>query len=404
MQASSSSNARPKHDDPVSGLRTLQGLVSALSFTVLLTGSNATTPLLPVYRSLLGFSPLVMALTLACYMGVTIVFLTMLSRPAMLRWSPALLQVSLIASISADLSMAVGSEPMTLIGRALTGVGVGLGTGPAAALVVDAFGARGRSVSSTGNLLGAVVGTALSQLAVFTLGGSLAIGTVFHVHAVVCSVLLMCMLFLFRRMRDYNSAAFRGFCGTTLEIRATLIANAVQLTNGSIAWIALSASITFLPSCFEEYGMGLVSSLGIVVLLSCCAACQIGCKQLATITPMLNGFDALLTGLILTLVGLFADLQSVSLVGLACIGAGIGISYRMALVVLTNAASATTHGVLSSAYAAITYGAAAVAVTIGGVAGNAFGLHNVVVCILILLVLSCIVAYNRATAVSAPNA
>lgn len=384
---------------PSPRLKTLQGAIAALSFSVLLAGSNANTPLLPLYRSLMGFSPLTMSLTFVFYVASLILFLAALSRPSILRWSPALLAASLVASVLSDLCMANGSEATTLFGRALTGIAVGLGTGPAAALVVDAFGIRGRSVSATGNLVGAVFGTALSQLAVFLLDGRLAIAAVFHAHALICAVLFLILVAIFRSMRDANRRAFGSVDGKAPKVYASLRKHILPLLSGSVAWIAISVAITFLPSVFRESGMPVVSSAGMIVLLICCAACQLGSQQVARLAPWINGMEAMAAGVALIVFGVLSGSQSAGLLGFAVTGAGIGISYRMALVMLTKGASPNIHGVLSSTYAAITYAAAAILVTVVGLVGNRLGLEQVVIGSLVLLALSA-----AALATGAPRA
>jgi MFS family permease len=368
-------------------MKSFQGAVAALSFSILLAGSNATTPLLPVYRSLMGFSPLTMSWTFVCYVGALIVFLVLLSRPSVLRWSPALLLAGLLAAIASDLCMAIGTEATILLGRVLTGVGVGLGTGPAAALVVDAFGARGRSVSATGNLVGAVIGTVLSQLAVSLLDGRVAIGWVFHVHAMASFVLLVVLLAIFRSMRHENRKALGAIDVMAPRVYRTLLANWLPLCVGSLAWILISVALTFLSSFFRESGMLIVGSSGMIVMLVCCAACQLGARQVARLAPMATGVEAMLIGLLLVVAAVFTGLSGLSLLGLAFVGAGIGISYRMALVMLTRGAPPNIHGVLSSTYAAITYAIAAISVIVLGMLGNVFGLHNVVLAALALMAL-----------------
>lgn len=385
---------------PRHGLKTFQGAVAALSFSILLAGSNATTPLLPIYRSLMGFSPLTMSLTFVCYVGALIVFLVLLSRPSVLRWSPVLLLAGLLAAIASDLCMAIGTEGTILFGRVLTGVGAGLGTGPAAALVVAAFGARGRSVSATGNLVGAVIGTVLSQVAVSLLDGRAAIAWVFHVHAIACFLLFVILLAILRSMRHENRRVLGGIDVTTPKVYKTLRVNWLPLCVGSLAWILISVALTFLSSFFRESGMLIASSSGMIVMLVCCAACQLGAQQIARLVPMATGVEAMFIGLCLVVAGALIGVSDVSLAGLAFVGAGIGISYRMALVMLTRGAPPNIHGVLSSTYAAITYAIAAISVILLGMLGNIFGLHNVVVAALALMAVLSAVLFRSSPRVS----
>jgi hypothetical protein len=64
----------------------------------------------------------------------------------------------------------------------------------------------------------------------------------------------------------------------------------------------------------------------------------------------------LLIGLILVIASALFGLQWLGLVGFGLAGAGIGISYRIALVVLAKGTLLAIRGVLSSSYAAISWG------------------------------------------------
>ncbi len=370
-------------------LAIFQGVIAALTFSLLLAGTNATTPLLPVYRQLLGFTPVTMSLTFVCYVSVQVVFLAILSRPSVVRWSPVLLCLAVLAAILSDLSLARGSEESILFGRALAGVAVGLGTGPAAALVVAAFGASGRSLSATGNLVGAVVGTVFSQLSVALLEQRVAISWTFEAHASVCMLILLTLLITFAMMRKANRKAFGDVSLKAGKVRTALAANLFPIFIGSLAWIAISLAITFFPSFLEERGMQGVKAAGMIVLLICCAASQLGSKRIARSAPFLSGVDAMALGLLLILGSALARSEIIGIAGFGVLGAGIGIAYRLALVILTKGASPKDHGALSSTYAAITYAVAAATVILVGAAGNIFGLVNVVLAVLIILVISC---------------
>jgi hypothetical protein len=370
-------------------LSIFQGVIAALTFSLLLAGTNATTPLLPVYRQLLGFTPVTMSLTFVCYVGVQVVFLAILSRPSVVRWSPVLLCVAVLAAILSDLSLSMGSEGSILFGRALAGVAVGLGTGPAAALVVAAFGASGRSLSATGNLVGAVVGTVFSQLSVAFLQQRVAISWTFEAHASVCLMILLVLVVTFTMMRSANRKAFGDVTLKAGEVRTALAANLFPIFIGSLAWIAISLALTFFPSFLDERGMQGVKAAGMIVLLICCAASQLCSKRIAKIAPFLSGVDAMALGLLLILCGALVRSEVVGIAGFGILGVGIGIAYRLALVILTKGASPRDHGALSSSYAAITYAVAAATVILVGAAGNMFGLVNVVLAVLLILVVTC---------------
>jgi hypothetical protein len=381
-------------------LAIFQGIISALAFSLLLAGTNATTPLLPVYRQLLGFTPVTLSLTFVCYVGVQVVFLAVLSRPSVVRWSPVLLCCAILAAILSDLSMASASEESILFGRALAGVAVGLGTGPAAALVVAAFGAGGRSLSATGNLVGAVVGTVFSQLSVVLLEHRVAVSWTFEAHATACLLLFVALLVTFGLMRTANRSTFGRISLETGKVRTAFAANLFPVFIGSLAWIAISLAITFFPSFFEERGMSDVKASGMIVLLICCAASQVGSKRIGRIAPALSGVDGMALGLLLIVGGAVTGSEIVAIAGFGAFGVGIGIAYRLALVILTKGASPRDHGALSSTYAAITYAVAACTVIAVGAVGNIFGLVSVVTAVLVVLLLICCALLRKAPRLS----
>ncbi|GAA0998645.1 hypothetical protein GCM10009555_098340 [Acrocarpospora macrocephala] len=182
---------------------TAQAALVAASFAMLLAGSNAVYPLLPVYRDMLGLEPFVLSLTFTLYVVVLVVALFALARPRFTRHAAPLLLTSLSMMIVSDLLMAHTEEAFILIGRALGGIAGGLGTGAASALVVAAIGARGRAVTATGNTAGGVLGFAGSQLVVAFLAEG-APQAVFLSHAAVVGALLIATCVVLWKCRETN--------------------------------------------------------------------------------------------------------------------------------------------------------------------------------------------------------
>ena len=212
------------------GLAAAQAGVVATSFSMLLAGSNATYPLLPVYRDTLGLDPLVISLTFTLYVGFLVPVLFLLARPRFTRRAPILLLLSLATMIPSDLFMAHAQEHLILIGRVLGGIAGGLGTGAASALVVAAIGARGRAVTATGNTIGGIVGVSGAQITVLVLTAN-APQAVFIGHAVLTSALLLaaavvgCDRFIWPRQDGYfrphfmtRRAPVAVICGPTFNV------------------------------------------------------------------------------------------------------------------------------------------------------------------------------------------
>lgn len=358
-------------------LRVAQGVSVAAAFSLLLAGTNAITPVLPLYREFHGFTPLTMSLTFICYVAVLTLVLLLMSRPALVRWSPWCLCGALALAVCADVLVSSASEPGVLAGRAVAGAAGGLGTGAAAALVVAALGSRGSSLSATGNLIGAVIGTAFGQICVAALGAD-AVHWTFILHGAACLAVAAALATILVRRRRQNrtalSAVVTGGRSSLSALRHHMMPTAV----GCLAWISLSCVVVFLPSFFGELGMDTVKAVGVIALLVFSAAGQILSPYLARRVPWVSGVAALAVGVGAVLAGAAAHLSYISLAGFAVLGAGLGIAYRLGLVMLTRGAAPANHGALSSAYAAVTYAVAALVVLAAGAAGNALGVQTVV--------------------------
>lgn len=364
-------------------LRRSQGFAAAGAFSLLLAGTNMTTPLLPLYNSDLGFTPLLMSLTFVCYVSVLIWVLMMFSRPSVAKYAPHLICTSLVVAAMSDCLLSQANETGILLGRGVAGVAGGVGTGAAAALVVTALGAKGRSISATGNLVGAVVGTVFAQACVMVLSAD-AMRVTFIVHGVACVVALVVLLPILYRRREINR-----FYLQQVRAETTTVAKAiprVPLAVGCVAWIAISIAIVSLPTLFSIIGLDSAKIGGVIALLSACALGQLCSPWLAKHVPWLSGVVTMAMGAGLLLVGAGIHSSAIVLLGLAALGGGAGVSYRIGLLVITKGCSPSLQSSRSSIYAAITYGAAALVILLAGFAGNIFGISYVVTALFSVLV------------------
>jgi predicted MFS family arabinose efflux permease len=145
---------------------------------------------------------------------------------------------------------------------------------------------------------------------------------------------------------------------------------------GCVSWVAVSSSIVFLPSFFDDRDLGVVRAVGTIVLLSSSALAQIFSPKLTRVFPGLSGAGLLAAGIALELVGSLTGSTALAIVGFALAGAGLGVAYRLGLLKLTRGASPAQQGALSSLYAAITYAVAAAAVLGAGALGSTIGLES----------------------------
>ncbi|OJY35215.1 MAG: hypothetical protein BGP11_00685 [Rhodobacterales bacterium 65-51] len=369
----------------------LQALLGGGAFILLLAGTNTPTPLLPVYREVLGFSPLTMTLTYISYVGALVAVLFVAASPAIASRAPLMLVLSLGLACAADLLLGTGQAPGILAGRALQGLSGGLGTGAAAAVVVAAIGAGGRALSATGNLAGAILGTSASEL-VLQLTGTRAITLSFHIHALACIALSLPLALLLMRRRALNQQSIHTGTANLDPVSPILRANWRPLLTGCLTWSALSSAIVFLPSYFADHGMPLVQALGIPLLLLASLIVQLASPRMARLWPQLSGLLSIALGLAAILIAAATGQDLPGLAGFVLIGAGAGGAYRLSLILLTQGTGAATQGRLASLYAAITYGVTASVVLLAGAVAQRAGLVPVTTLLLAVTLLGCLAA------------
>ncbi|GAA4429285.1 hypothetical protein GCM10023169_31430 [Georgenia halophila] len=339
---------------------------------MLLAGSNAVNPLLPIYREQLGLDPLVLSLTFVLYVAVLVCALFFLARPGRAHHATPFLLASLALLIASDLLLAHAQEWSILAGRVCAGLSGGLGTGAASALVVAAIGAKGRAVTATGNFVGGVLGAGASQLVV-SLIGEAAPQAVFLGHAAIVAALLLAAIVVLRARRDANHADLTEAPGTPAPAR--IDRRAVRMfATGTIAWTATSVAVVFGATVFADLGQPLVQAIGPTLLLGTSASAQLASPAITRIAPWISGALAMGLGIAGMLSGAWLALDALAIAGFAVLGAGVGVSFRAGLIALARGASPSRQGSLASLYAAVTYTVSAATVLTVGWAGNTTGL------------------------------
>ena len=367
----------------------MQGVLIAATFALLLAGSNLTSPLMPLYRNALHLTPLLLTITFVTYVAPLVLGLLVLTRPALIRWAPILLCAALVTCAVADLCLGSVSRAGIFAGRALTGIGGALGTGSASALVVAALGARGRAISATGNLIGAVFGTGLSQLCVSLIGNH-AMRLTPSAHALICLLMLIPVVavLLLRRADNAQMLHVRSNPVPMSQVFAHLALHKLPVGVGCLSWATLSLTVVWVPTYFHVVHMPLVQSCGLIIFLIASAGGQLASPLLTRLVPRFSGMLLIAAGVLATFGASEIRWPVLAILGLCALGVGTGVSYRLALVVLTRGTRPVVQGSLASLYSAITYGFAAVSVLLSGVIGNALGLVGAVILIFCLCAVS----------------
>lgn len=146
-------------------------LVGGAVIAVLFMGSTLLTPLYEIYRETYRFSHVVLVLLYAVYVVGNLVALLLLGRLAdQIGRKPVMLAGLALSAASALVFLLATALPWLFVGRAVSGLAVGVGAGAATASIVEftpeASRARAASVMTAFNFLGLTLGPVLAGLLV----------------------------------------------------------------------------------------------------------------------------------------------------------------------------------------------------------------------------------------------
>ncbi|MGY4494527.1 MFS transporter [Pseudomonas sp. TE3610] len=321
----------------------VEGLLAAISFSALLAGTNAINPMLPLYQRVLHFTPLHLSLTFVCYVSALIGTLLLCSRPSITRRALFTLSMALVLAAMSDYLLSAANLGHILLGRLLVGIACGVGTGSATTLVVSALGAKGRTISTTGNLIGAVAGTALGQACALYWGDA-SMHVTFVIHGTTCLCLFLALSAMFRRKAKAPASHPVAHPAPKSALGPVLRKHRATLIKGALSWVLISLSIVTLPSLYAAEHMPYASSLGVIVLLVACAASQLSSPWLPHHLKDSLGPAASALGAVLSLTSSWTGISCLALAG----------------------------------FTALTYACAAAAVLLAGLIGTSVGLATTV--------------------------
>ena len=392
------------------------GALVVTAFCLVIAGPNLPTALLPAYRATFGMTPFGLSLLFSTYLVLLVPVLVLCTRPALRARAGTLLPLGLAMAIAADLLMAGSSSvAMLVVGRALSGVSVAVATGAAAALMVSLVGERGRGSVATGNIAGALLGTA-AAVALAQLGDG---PVIYSVHAgITAAVLIALVAALVIRRSDRPAAADPAVVAAVdaavagagpdtgagagnpsvtpprVPRRHVVLGTAV----GAVGWAIPGLVTGLVPALLRDFtgpAAVVVATVPALLLLGTAWGLQVLARR--PLLRWLVGYELTVgtalaaVGLILLTVGAF--IASVPVVYLACIVAagGPALGYRGGMVLLTRGLDPARQGATTSRYAASSYGFAAVVVVGAGALGAIGGMVTAVAVGAGLLALAAIV-------------
>jgi hypothetical protein len=350
-----------------------RGLAPAVAgaYVLIIASPNLPNPILPLYADLHGLRAADVAGIFSSYLVALVVLLGVTARPQLQRRPRLILPLALAIAVTADPVMASGTVPALYAGRILSAVAVGLGTGAAAALMVAAAGERGRTISATGNLLGALTGTLIMAGAAELLPLPTVTGYVLHAAAGVTVLAVLIAVLRGLRLKPFPTAVLDG---GGPKLSAVLRTQWRAFLLGVLAWSAGGIVLVLAPAALRGFTGSpsiLAGSLAILVFFAASSAGQftlahVRHAQAATLAAMVLGLLLIVSGLAVPAVPLVLS-------GAAITGFGQGAAYRVGLAAVTLRLSPARQGAVSSTYAGVAYGVSAPVVLGCGVLANALG-------------------------------
>jgi MFS family permease len=318
-------------------------------------GSTLLTPLYPLYRREFGFSEVTLTLVYAAYVVGNLVALFFLGRVSdqMGRRRTGLPAIAL-GGLATLIFLGAPATPWLFIGRALSGLAIGVSAAAATAWAVELLRdqARASALATSANMLGVAIGPLIAGLLAQLAPAPLR--TSFVVYLLLLAFVTWRVAALPETVRQplprWRDASFRPRVGVPREVRAAFIAPALA----GFATFALGGYYAVLVPGLLAEGLGLASPVisgAIVAALYGISAAVIA------ITRSLRARAALRGGVILLLPSaallLLAQMtQSIAaLLGATLFGGvALALGYRGTLQAINASAPATQRAEVVASY------------------------------------------------------
>jgi hypothetical protein len=359
------------------------GIVGSAIFVLLIAGPNVPNPMLPVYVHSFALTPLAQSAMFSSYIGAMVAVLTVLSAGFPPKAAVRLLAASAALMVAADIAMLLVGHGVSwmLLGRVLSGLSVGMGTGPAAAIVLMALGERGRTVVASGSVAGSLLGNlGAGVVATYVPDPTM---VAYLAHGLITLIALFGLLKLWR---PNSASTISGEIGTAAQKPTSQSAQKPSYRArhrvagyllGGLAWTAAGAVLALLPTAVR--GVDPNATLLVAIAPACMLLAFGSVAQLVTARAILrlrawHVLIPLLVGTALAALSLEARSYPGLLVACTVIGLGQGPGYTLGLATVTHGRPPHLQGKATSRYAAAAYGVCAAAVVAIGAAASAWGL------------------------------
>lgn len=333
-------------------------LVVAYAFTVVMLGGTIPTPLYPIYQHRIGFSALVVTLVFAAYAAGTLAALLVFGRLSdQVGRRPVILAALGVAVTSTAVFVLDQSLTGLFVGRALSGLSVGLCTGAATAGLAELHPgsdrARGALVASTVQMAGLGLGPLLSGL----------LSQYGPAPTTVPYLALLGLLLpagLIALVPETVSAVGRPHLGVQrlavpAQIRAPFAA-AAAAGFASFAFLGLLTSLVgrFLATSLHNTSYSLAGVLVFALFLAVVVAQLLGARW-SSRKALLAGLGLLPAGLLLFVLALPTGSLALFVAGIILGGLGVGLDFRAALALVSHLAPEGKRSEVVSAFFVAAY-------------------------------------------------
>jgi MFS family permease len=350
----------------------LKGII----LTSFLAASSVPSPLYALYRTMWGFSPLMLTVIFASYAIAMLLALMVFGALSDYRGRREVVLASLVLEIAAVfLFWRADAVEWLLAARILQGAATGIASSALGAGLVDLHRERGALINSVAPMLGLAVGAiGASVLVQFAPAPT---RLVFDVLLLVFALLLAAAFFL-PETAQRRSGAIRSLLPTISiprSARATMLrvlpVNTAQWALGGF-YLSLGPTLarTVTGSHAPLVGGALIGAL----TLSSAVAVALA-RRILPRPSIAAGAGALAAGVLVTLAGVHWQAPGVALIGTVVAGAGFGLAFSGSLRSLVPLAQPHERAALMSGFFVASYLAFSLpAITAGLLAGH-FGLQ-----------------------------
>lgn len=331
------------------GIATLYGVVAAALFSA---SSSAVTPVYHLYQEIFGLSPVVLMTVFSAYaFSLLAALLTVGSLSDYVGRRPIILAALVLNCLAMAVFIRADSAGMLILARAIQGFAAGAATTTLGAAILDFNRGKGALINSTTGFIGLTVGSLLSgALVAFA---PLPTELVYMVLLAVAVVLVLLLPWIPETAK--GKAGALASLAPHISVPAQARGMLIRITPVNIAGWALGGFyFSLMPSLVRVatgFSSPFVGGLVVAMLTLTGTFTVVALKDKPGLRILTIGTWSVISGVAITLLGVYAHLVLLMLAGALVTGVGFGACFSGALrTVLPLAHADERAGLLSTFY------------------------------------------------------